>query len=303
MQSKTYERAKKFVYRNARPLDIARFQYHFEGGSQELVLAALGAYQNADGGFGHALELDSWNPNSSPVQTWVATEILKEVQFTDKGHPVIQGILKYLESGADFNGHVWFNTVRTNNDFPHAPWWHHESDTTEYAPTAALAGFALAYADKDSKLYVIATQIAKEAMDSYDNASMYRDMQLALCYMRLYEYAEFAGLASPEYSILKERLRRHAKTCITNKVEDWDSGYIGRPSQLFCSPGSVFYLDNKEAADYECRYIINTQRSDGSWLIQWKWRETTEEWAITKNWWKAHMAVLNLLYLKGFGKV
>ena len=52
MQNITYEKAKAFMYRNARPLDLARFQYHFEHGSKESVLNALNYYQNEDGGFG-----------------------------------------------------------------------------------------------------------------------------------------------------------------------------------------------------------------------------------------------------------
>jgi len=75
------------------------------------VLTALSVYQNADGGFGHALETDSWNPNSVPIQTWVATEILREIGFADKTRPIIQGILRYLDSGEDFNGPFWFNTL------------------------------------------------------------------------------------------------------------------------------------------------------------------------------------------------
>ena len=63
------EKAREFIYRNARPLELAQWQYHFENGSKENVLAVLSFYQNKDGGFGHALEADSWNPNSSPVQT------------------------------------------------------------------------------------------------------------------------------------------------------------------------------------------------------------------------------------------
>ena len=74
-----YNQARSFVYKNARPLDLARWKYLFEGGSKEDVLTALAAYQNEDGGFGHALEPDCWNPDSSPIQTWVATEIIKEV--------------------------------------------------------------------------------------------------------------------------------------------------------------------------------------------------------------------------------
>lgn len=87
----TYQKARTFIYRNARPLDIARWQYHFEGGSKKAVLTALAVYQNEDGGFGHALEPDCWNPNSAPIQTWTATEILREIDFTDSTHPIIDG--------------------------------------------------------------------------------------------------------------------------------------------------------------------------------------------------------------------
>lgn len=126
--NQTFKKAHTFIYRNARPLDLARWRYHFEGGSKEAVLTALAAYQNEDGGFGHALEPDVWNPNSSPIQTWTATEILREIDFTDNTHPIIQGILSHLASGKDFDGKFWYNTVRSNNNYPHAPWWHTEKD-------------------------------------------------------------------------------------------------------------------------------------------------------------------------------
>lgn len=97
-----FERVRSFIYRNARPLDLARWQYHFDKGSKEAVLTALACYQNTDGGFGHALEPDAWNPESSPVQTWAATEVLREISLTDRDHPIIQGILHYLASGQDY---------------------------------------------------------------------------------------------------------------------------------------------------------------------------------------------------------
>jgi len=97
-----YEKARQFIYKNARPLDLARWQYHFEGGSKEAVLNALAYYQNEDGGFGHALEPDAWNPLSSPIQTCSATEILKEINFTDtapdyQGHFKISGKRKRVQ--------------------------------------------------------------------------------------------------------------------------------------------------------------------------------------------------------------
>ena len=53
-----FNRAEKFIYNNARLLERQLFAFHFKGGSREQVLTALSAYQNADGGFGHALEPD-----------------------------------------------------------------------------------------------------------------------------------------------------------------------------------------------------------------------------------------------------
>lgn len=49
MHNETFNNARQFIYRNARPLDIARWQYHFENSSKDAVLTALAAYQNTDG--------------------------------------------------------------------------------------------------------------------------------------------------------------------------------------------------------------------------------------------------------------
>lgn len=34
--------------------------------------------------------------NSAPIQTWAATEILSQINFTDNNHPIIKGILCYI---------------------------------------------------------------------------------------------------------------------------------------------------------------------------------------------------------------
>jgi hypothetical protein len=69
MLREDYMKIKNWIYRNGRPIDLARWQYHFENVTKDNVITALAAYQNPDGGFGHGLEADSWNPNSSPIQT------------------------------------------------------------------------------------------------------------------------------------------------------------------------------------------------------------------------------------------
>jgi len=297
------QKARTFLYRNARPLDIARWQYHFEGGSRAAVLTALSAYQNEDGGFGHALEPDAWNPNSSPVQTWAATEILREIGWTDRTHPLVSGILRYLASGQDFDGHVWACTIGSNNDYPHAPWWHSESESacnSDYNPTACLAGFILRFAEKDSDLYRLGCRAAKEAFAAFAARGLLDDMHTAACYIRLWEYGKEAGAAELlDAAAMEQKLRGQVKHGITQNTAEWANGYVCRPSQFFASRSSVFYADNKAIADYECTHIRETQLADGSWDIPWSWSAYDAEWAISKNWWKGSGVVLNLLYLKG----
>jgi len=302
-----FQKAREYIYRNARPLDLARWQYHFENGSKEAVLNALSCYQNKDGGFGHAIEPDAWNPDSSPVQTWYATEILREINFTDNSHPIIMGILNYLESGRDFNGHFWYNVVKGNDNYPHAPWWNSENGSTfhnDYNPTACLAGFIIKYADKDSKLYALGCRLAKEALIAYMNQGFLSNMATVLCYVRFMQYAEEAGITGVfDISALKAKLIKQVENVISKNTAEWETSYVCKPSQFIDGKEGIFYLNNKEIADYECEFIIKTQLDDGSWSITWKWAAYPDEWAVSKNWWKSNNIITNLLYLRAFDKL
>ncbi|MCK5128249.1 MAG: hypothetical protein KAQ68_00240 [Clostridiales bacterium] len=302
---KTFEKAREFMYRNARPLDLARWQYHFENGSKGAVLKALSYYQNEDGGFGHALEPDAWNPNSSPIQTWCATEIINEIDFTDSTHQIIKGMLKYLESGQDFDGRLWYNEIVSNNDYPHARWWHADVDSADsYNPTACLAGFIVHFAEKKSDLYKLGCRIATEAYYADDKQGLSDDMHSVTLYIRLMQYCKRAGVTEfIDLALLKKRLREKVTRSIMHNTSAWESSYICKPSRFFNSKNSVFYADNKEIADYECDFIIKTQLDDGSWNIYWGWNDYPEQWQVAKNWWKGNGTIVNMLYLKGMEKI
>lgn len=302
-----FQKARAFIYRNARPLDFARWQYHFENGSKAAVLNALSYYQNEDEGFGHGLEPDAWNPNSSPIQTWYATEILREIDFTDNSHPVIKGILNYLASRKDFNGHYWNNIIKSNNDYPHAPWWNTETGSTahdDYNPTACLAGFIIKYADKNSELYNLGCRLAKEAVNTYMNQGFLSNMATVLCYIRLMQYVEEAGATDLfDLHALQAKLTKQVESCISRNTDEWDRSYVCKPSLFINGKESIFYRSNKEIADFECDFILKTQLDDGSWNITWSWPAYPEAWAVSKNWWKANGIISNLLYLRGFNKI
>jgi hypothetical protein len=293
---------RNWIYRNARPLDLTRWQYHFENGSREAVLVALSEYQNEDGGFGHALEADSWNPNSSPIQTYAAIEILKEIDFTQKGHPMIQGILKYLDSGADFSGGIWLNTVTSNNDYPHAPWWHTQSVSTShdnYNPTAGLIGFVLYFADCSSELYQKCLQIATKAINYLLQAEQ-MDMHTIMCFISLMDYCKLSqGIDLLPLDPMQDKLKSLVSNSITKDTSVWATSYICKPSRFFNTKDSFFYEDNKEIAMYECSFIQSSRNMEGIWDITWEWTDYPEEWAVSKNWWKGDLVIKNMLFVKG----
>lgn len=141
------------MYRNARPLDLARWQYAFEDGQADAILAALAAYQCADGGFGHALEADNWNPNASPYTTGVATDILHELNLYDAGHPIVNEILTFLADTPFRTDNDWPFTIPSNDAFPHAPWWTYSEDANKmngFNPSATLISYIFSAANADA---------------------------------------------------------------------------------------------------------------------------------------------------------
>lgn len=307
--TEVFEKARRFVYRNARPLDLARWKYHFESGSSREVLTALAAYQNADGGFGYGLEEDNMNPNSSPMQVWRATVVLREMNNLCKTEPIITRILHYLEQTPEFDGKKWNNVIATNNDWPHAPWWSYSSVSDEqsteegrfcdwYNPTASLAGFLLRYANADSDIYKKALTIVKEAIETLFRIDNPQDMHVIACLIQMCEDIAAAGLGECfELERLTAHLQKLVAGMITQDVTQWETSYACKPSQFFCEKDSLFYQGNENLAQYECEFIRKTQMPDGAYTVPWSWDAYPEEWAVSRNFWRAEITVKNMIYL------
>lgn len=302
-----FKKAKAFIYRNARPLDLARWQYHFENGNKENILKALSFYQNDDGGFGHAIEADSFNPNSAPIQTWAATEILREIDFKDKNHPIIKGILNYLDSGSDFDtlNNQWLNTVPSNNNYPHAVWWQYGENGSEfkYNPTACLAGFIIRFADKNSELYKKGCNIAKQAFEYFIKNVPFEEMHVINCFIRLYEYCSESDSVLFDMSVFKNKLIEQVNSNICKDTDKWQKEYVTLPSSFIKNKKSIFYTDNSDIAEAECEFILNNQLPDGAFPVPFQWFNEYKESEIAINWWKSEIIINNMRYLSQMGKI
>jgi len=99
-----YERAVHYLRHEARPLEKALYEFHFENGRRTNVLAALVPYQNHDGGFGHALEPDLRAPASSVIATVTALAVLRQIG-ADEDTPGLPAALAYLMDAYDVTSH------------------------------------------------------------------------------------------------------------------------------------------------------------------------------------------------------
>ena len=297
-----YESARTFIYRHARPLDLARWQYHFEGGSREAVLRALSRYQNADGGFGHALEPDCWNPDSAPVQTCRAVELLQEIDFDDATHPIAQGMLRHLASGEHFRDGQWLYSIPTNDDHPHAIWWSYDPNAApDYNPTAALAGFLLRFSAPDSPLHERGDSIARQAVSAYLATPDRFEMHAVRCYMTLLNALESLPTPPVDPAPLKSALAAHIAALVAGSMERWRTDYVCTPSWFLDRRDSFLAAPLREAAEAECRMLLETQLPDGAWSIPWHWAlDYPEQWPISKCWWRANGVIQNLLFLREF---
>ncbi|MBN2892391.1 MAG: hypothetical protein JXL97_11025, partial [Bacteroidales bacterium] len=111
------EKTIKWLYRNGRPIDVARYEYLFHGTKKESVERALKSYQNNDGGFGHGFEPDFQNPFSSPIQTWMAFEVIEELNLDNKNE-IVKNVLDYLVNKAPRIDGLYPATIPTNNSYP-----------------------------------------------------------------------------------------------------------------------------------------------------------------------------------------
>ena len=300
----TYEKARAFMYRCARPLELALWQYHFEGGSADNVLHALSFYQNEDGGFGHALEADNWNPNSSPLTTQTATEILYAVD-APADHPIVQGVLRYLASGKDFDAEhrQWPGSIPSNNDHPRAIWWTWDGkDAYQYNPTAGLAAFILRYAPRDSAVYQKGLAIAREAVSWLLTQEPFGEKHVVYLFMRLAEFGQ--GHDIPGLNELSARLNDFVPLCVCTDLSRYGVEYVDRPTDLINGPKHPWYPLMAEAAHAECDFLLRSQLADGSWPVPWTWwNEFTAEYEVAAMWWKSHITLKHIVFLKNFGKV
>lgn len=294
--------AREYLLQHARPLEAARYRYHFEGGLAGEVLTALAAFKNDDGGFGHALEPDLRTPASSVLATSVAFQVLAEVA-PPADHPLVQGGLAYLLASFEAATQRWPIIPPEAETAPRAFWWAADGLADRFGhfalnPRAELLGALWRYAGPahvpwlEQLTTTVVTEIEQRAAPLADN-----DL---LCALRL---ASTPQLPDALRTRLEAHLSRAVTTTVVTTPDRWGE-YVLRPLEVAQTPEAAFADFFPDAIQANLDYLIATQGMDGAWLPTWSWAPlNAAAWAKAEREWKGVLTLAALRELDAWGRV
>jgi hypothetical protein len=295
-----FQSAKNFIINQGRELDQRRFEFHFETGSADAVLAALASYQNDDGGFGNSLEPDIRASASSAIATTVGFQVLREIQAPAE-HALVRKGIEYFVATFDESRGVWPIISPEVAEAPHAPWWNYENSAETFGqfltnPRAEIVGYLHEFSDG------VPTQLLKQltatVLEHLDFLPDEMEMHDILCFARLAETE-----ALPNRDKVWAKLTRAAAPGVARNAEQLND-YVLKPLWLVPSPKSPLAAGLKDEVEMNLDFEIEQQGEDGSWSPNFSWGDQyPEAWRTAKREWQSKFTVDTLKTLKDFGRI
>ncbi len=294
--------ARDYLLRTARPLEAARYRYHFAGGDAGEVMGALAPFRTDSGGYGRALEPDLRTPAPSALATSFALQIAVEVG-APASHPAVAGAIDYLLATYDSSTARWRIIPPEAEDSTRAFWWAADGLDERFGdfwmnPRAELLGYLWRFVGPERAPWLhatTATLLAELAESSEPLAG--NDL---LCAMRLATTPQLpASLGQP----LLARVRADMLRSVETDPARWGD-YVLRPLEVAPAPDSLFADLFPEALQANLDYLVETQGDDGAWAPVWSWAPLDAvAWAQAEREWKGVLTLAALRELAAWGRV
>ena len=260
MISYDFDLARTFIYSHARLLDRHLFAALYEGAPAEPVLATLRAYQNPDGGFGHALEPDLRTPGSQPVALERALLYLDLVDgFSDA---MVLRACDWLMSVTTPQGGVPF-ALPNLTGYPHTPWMDAENTSAQLNPTASLCGLLLKHGIRHPWV---------------DRASAYCWQEIPACTSSFYHdllpiitFLEHTPDHRTQAAAELERIRARVAQPGVVALDPQATGYVQFPLDWAPRPDSFLRpIFDDATIQAHLAALAARQQPDGGWPISWQ---------------------------------
>lgn len=294
------KKASEFIKRSARPLELAEFRCHFENGSKQAVIEALRPYQNPDGGFGHGLEPDNWNPNSTPITTNDALIHLFETGALPEAGGMAEAMVRYLTSGQARHPETgrWYGSIESNRDYPHAIWWEpsEEDVLPGWNPTVSLAAFLVAMGAPGPWRELVA-----EAFRDLEQAEE-KSGDGAKCYMLAWKLLESAHITDViDFGKAREAVQKALEQAICPDTAKYGVEYVPSPSWFFQEESPFLFEGAKPLVQAEREALGRLQMEDGGFDISWQWYTPYEEFSQARAWWRPRVTLEKLRFFLNGG--
>ena len=282
-----FRRARGFIYSEARLLERLLFAVRFEGASPATVGTVVSAYQNPDGGLGHALEPDVRCPESQPLFVEIGLQALHDAGWRDRDLSL--RICSFLEGVSDQSGFVP-PLLPNALDWPLAAHWgsHWEPSIN---PTAGICGL-LHYQGIEHPWLTRATQACCELL----LYSPPREAHALLGAVRLAEHLPDRRMAETLAEKIAETLPQAAFFVPTAPV----TTYGLTPLHLAPTPKSFFrkFLP-QEQIDAHLEDLIRRQEPDGGWPVTWQ----LPPGDASRSEWRGRLTFEAVSWLVAYGRV
>jgi hypothetical protein len=282
------ERGAGFIWENARLLERAVFEYRFFDGSPAHIVKILSAYQNEDGGFGHALEPDLRAPESQPLFAEFALRTLYECNLRDPA--MADRVCDFIAQHADLK-HGIPTIFPSSKLYPRAGHWNNPAaEQPSFDRMTGLVGLAHWQGVQHPWLQA-AVEVCLEHISTtrYDDA---HTIQNAFCLIE---------------SISKTKPVDHLFKKLTNELFEANFFCLDAPvktyglTPLAFAPSPNSYC-RSIFSDFQIEAHLNDlethQQEDGGWPIQWG-----PPGEAARMEWRAYKTVLALATLRAYGRI
>ncbi len=279
------ERAHDFLLQHARLLERQLFAALFAAAAPDGAVRALLAYQNADGGFGNALEPDKRVPSSQPVDVQVAFEWLDALDQFDV--PCVVEAVDWLQSISLPGAGVPFATAAVL-DYPRAPWWNVSAEPEpSLNPTAALVGLLLKHGVQHPWVEQ-ASAWCWQALAAFDGS----DFHTVMCAVEFLRHTPDQARAKPLLDALGQRILAAGEV----NFDPQAGGYLKGPLDWAPSPAHPFHaLFSAEQIAAASAALQRQQQPDGGWPINWQPITAAVEYE-----WRGAVTIQALLKLRAY---
>lgn len=287
--------SRNWLLSHGRPLEKRLLEHFIEGAPAGPALAALGGFQNDDGGFGRALEPDIRSDASSALATTVALQWLVQLP-AGEDDPRVSGAASWLREQFLDDFTAWQIIPVETQDAPHAPWWTWDGDIRRMGanPRAEILGYMYAWPN----LYPeeMRERVLEQVLQQLEGEGADIEMHDLLCYLRL---LDARGLPLQVADHLRARLGPLSQAAL-----DASSGLGYGLSVLQVVPSPHAALADLFADDIgpALERLIDQRQPEGYWQPTWTWGSAPEPaWAEAEADWRIVLTLDSLLILARHG--